>query len=289
MGDVVFDFVYLLLGGGLADKLSDWMDSIMNAISVIVSAMSTPITVMSGIGCSLMIIYFFMDLTNQASRDMFSFDKLVVAFIRLLVAFAILLYAKELIDIVVDVMKAFKDWMQTSKTWFGDGSGSLMLTEEARSDFQSHYSGIFGAIDAVFDLVKFIIPGLVAWICELVGRFLSASTMVQLMARLILAPLAIVQVFEEGTRSAGIRYIKGLFAEAITFGVMLLILNTAAVFGNTLIAEKLAETLPGTAFNSVAVVDAVGWAEFGYIIISQLICVGGMAGASKIAHDVLGA
>lgn len=284
MGNFIYGMVQQIAGETLSSDLQTWMDSLIGAISDINTNLqgSTAVKFLSAMGCALMIIYFFMDLTSQASRDMFSFEKLVVAFIKLLVAFALLLYVGELTQQIITLVGAFKDLMKNISITSSDAAS---ISIAGVSEYEKEFKGVLGALRGIPVVALLLVPWLISWVCELVGKFLTASTVLQFLARAVLCPLAIVQCFEDGTRSSGIRYIKGLLADGMSLGAMLLILNMAHAIGLKMIAE-----IPTSfAFDNPGSLASMGISEFSVLIITSLLCVGGMAGASKITHDVMGA
>lgn len=284
MGSWLYDQADYVFGSGLGDNLSSWMTEILGRLGSVVNSVPSSITnLLMSMAASLLIIYFFMDLTNQASKDMFSLDKLIVAFIKLLVAFAIVINLKEITTWVVKIAEAMATFVQgewgsgiTPGGGGWDGSG-----KEAYDDYFNHFSKIFVIIPVFGGL---IIPWLITWLCELMGKFIIASSAVMLTVKLIFAPIAVVQCFEDGTRSSGIRYIKGLFAEALSFSIIIVIIIVALNVGTTDV-----NTFTDLASNPEKLQEALSIGNIVNLLIPKLIIAGGMASGSKIAHEIMGA
>lgn len=292
MGDLIFDWTEKVFGTGLSDELSDTIDDLLNAMDTVMSDkfLASVMTIMVTIACSFMVIYFFQDLMNQASKDMFSFEKLVVGFIRLLIAFCVLLYLKEILGWLVTWAKGFKDIaVDITKTDMEVlHSGIFSGGDAIREEYNSHFNKITKILETFGCFLSLMIPYLISLVCELMGKLIIASTTIMLIARTAFSPIAVVQIFEEGSRSSGARYLKGLFAEAMTYGVILVIIGVANQVSGAWVMEAI-DLSPGALDDPANLIKCLSFSTILPMIIPKLAIAGSMASASKIAHDVMGA
>ena len=289
VGGIIYDFIMAVFGDSMSDTLSKWMESVFSVISDILNGnmVNVIFDAFAAIACSLLILYFFQDLMNQASKDMFSFEKLVVMFIRMFIAFCVLLYTKDILDIIVKWATGFKDIsFSISGEFRDDVFRDFGLDRYTRSDFEEEFKGLRNILRAMSAWGSLLLPYAISFFAELMGKFVITSSGVMLVVRMIFSPIAVVQVFEEGSRSSGIRYIKGMLADAMSFGVILIIIR----IGNSFSAGLVNSALGGTFSLAPATLNQnLGLETFIPVIIPKLVIVGGMASASKIAHDVMGA
>lgn len=291
-GSTIYDMAKQVFGPGMAETLSEWMDKVLGAMKDVLALgyVDDIINVFSIVGCSFMVIYFFADMMNQASKDMFSFEKLVIAFIRMLTAFAILLFLPDILDYLPDWAMGFKEVI------FMDGDtmdGSLDMSKiwgaadglDKYKGYYNHFTKAFEVIGALFGL---FIPYLISIFAELMGKFIITSTAVMLVVRTLFAPLGVVQIFEEGTRSSGIRYLKGLLAEGLSFACIIGIILIANSITGALVSDSV-DVVKSLNVNPEKLGDALQFNTLISIIIPKLVVAGGMASGSKIAHDVMGA
>lgn len=283
MGGIIYDMAELVFGSGLADELVDWLEKLLGTVDGVLSSANGLITVFTEIAALLMIVYFFQDLLNQASRDMFSFEKLIVAFIRLLIAFTVMMYLPNILDLLVDLASGFVTEVKNTTFSGTEISTSTTGTRDAYIDYFKKLTKILEAIGCVLGL---LIPWVLAQAAKLIATFVITSSAVMLVVRAIFSPLGVCQLFEEGSRSSGMRYLKGLLAEALSFSVIVAIMLVANSFSNQMAAlGGAANELPEPGQLN----EHLGFTGLFYAIIGKLIIAGGMASGSKIAHDVLGA
>lgn len=310
----------IIFGSSIETNISDWiktlfitMNNMFTASDGIGQSVTTTVTSFSVVACSMLIVYFTIDLINQASRDMFSFDKLVVAFIKLVAAVAILLELPLILQFFFKFGLNLYAWIHSGSTAndelhvkiFGQSTISD-LKEQVRTnssfldDELDYYTG--GLVDTVMHglgvLIMCTIVDGIGVVALIVGYFVSTSAAIKFIIGSMLSPFAVVQCFEDGTRSSGIRYLKGLFADAITLAVIALILKVCAAFTSSMsvtFINEIAKDVPNIAkYGIVGNDDNATLGNFMSLsrslrlMLPQLAAVGTMAGASKVAHDVMG-
>lgn len=303
MSHAIYSGLEMIFGGGLANELMAWMTTLFETLKQIFmgedNLMGMALTLFAGIACSLLLIYFTMDIINQASRDMLSFEKLIMAMIKLFVAFMVLLFLKEIINGILSIghslylfvsSDSFRGTIfnEEEKDWrfiFGDYEGdSFPKWSEVKKAFEDHYE-FFNAVGLYMTLA---IPQILGFVAKLAGYFITTSNAVMVIARAIFAPIAVVQLFEEGSRSAGIKYIKKFAAECITFAVIIVILYASTKVTNVLLENSEAVKNVGTTITFGTVDEVVTFGNLAIILLPELVAIGAMLGAAKITNDIIG-
>lgn len=304
MGKMIFETLGSIYGSTLVSDVSEFVSGIMNAVIALLTdaEISALLGIFTGIAGTFMVLYFWIDLTDKASKDMFTFEKLVIALIKLFVGFAILLYLKDIITGTFKVAKGLYDMVEanvsleaSSELQFFPGEGnpdpskwpkwSQMQKQFEDAGYKSTASTVGKHIGMVF---KTFLPWAACWLAKIVSYFFVVSNAVTFIARIIFAPIGVSQCFEEGQRSSGIRYLKKMAADAISFAVILGIIYAgskmqAAIMTNVLAAApfkgKLAVSMIEEALSGKAVFS---------IVAVQLAIVGGITKANQLAGDIVG-
>ncbi len=94
-----------------------------------------------------------------------------------------------------------------------------------------------GFIKYVTTVITLIIPKIIANIANVAGAFLFVQILIEIMLHRVFAPLAITDIFYEGYRSNGMRWIKKCFALSLTFSVYIIIAILSAYLMSVLGAQ----------------------------------------------------
>lgn len=101
MARMIYDMLTVVFGPGLLEKTSDFISGIMDVLMT-AFAEGGNVTVAMGIfmslGVSLLILFFYVDLAEQASREMLNLDRLVVSFIKLVLALALVINCQSILS-----------------------------------------------------------------------------------------------------------------------------------------------------------------------------------------------
>lgn len=311
----IFDAADILFGGGLADDMAEWMRGLLDTILDLMESgglIDAALNIFVAISCSLLILYYFMDLVDQAKRDMFSFEKLIVGFIKFLAAFVVLLCLPDILHSIIRIGRYMYLAMED------DGSGTLRSaimnapnntlelftdlptgssgrsslsemptwTEAVQQAFTDKYGfGIGKILDNFGILICSILVNLIGIIARIAGYFICASNAVMVIVRVAFSPIAVVQLFEDGTKSSGMRYLKGLVADCITMAVIIVILFAATAVTNGMVVNY-ADVSEITVDNLSTVMN---FKNIAIMLVPELVAVGAMASGSKVAHDIMGA
>lgn len=302
MGEYIYNALASIFGGGLTGEVSDWMTKLFEALKIIMNngMMDTAMNMFAVIACSLLILYFYQDLAAQASRDMITLEKLVSAFIKMILAFALLICLKDIIIMLVDMGEALFIWMKddsVKNVFSATATGELKFKfgSGAATDYFPAYTDVRDAFDDQYGGLKFtknmgliltlVIPSFLTWIIKLVGYFVCTSNAVMLLIKSVFSPVAVVQCFEDGTKSAGLRYLKSIAADAITMGVMMVILYLCSALTSSLLS-KVYTSIGTLTFDNVK--EVVNWENLLYLIVPNLAAIGAMIGANKVAKEIVG-
>ena len=204
-------------------------------------------------------------------------------------------------DDAVDVSITTKKETITDKlqNTFTGGDKKTTVTTEAKSMrevFQGksnslYGSGIKGALNAVGSVMLLMIPWMISYIAVGLSYLISISNAIMLVAYGFCMPIALTQCFEDGQRSAGIRYLKKFAAQALTFMVIIIILYAVSKLQGALLPQLLQGLYKGNTLdiNNDNFKEIIGnWKVLISIVVVQFAAVGAMLKGSQIANDIMG-
>ena len=322
MVDLIYKIMETVYGGGIAEKVSGFMAAVWEALTDIFdgsSLVESAYTTFGGVAAALMVLYFYMDIASQASRDLLTLEKLVVFCIKFLVAFMILLNSKPIMNnllklghelyksttttqIVSDEAMDGKDDHSWDKV-LSEQSGALDdegRPQEIVDAIEESYSGGFKkTINGLGIILTGSIGLLIGFVCQIICYLTCTTNALNICVRGFMAPLALPQLFEEGQRSAGVRYLKAFIAACLEMTLIYVTLR---------LASKLSTSLQPAAMNAMygksgeylftnghltdptgaGIKKAFGVKALIPALIPQLAAAGAIAGVAKITHDITG-
>lgn len=326
------DALYTAFQGFFGDStyisdMTDFMKLMVNIVTEITTDKNVGswLSMFCGGAVSLLILYFYIELSSQASADLLTFEKLVVNFMKLIVAVSILVCLKPiLVNIVGLFAKVFYllddkakngGWTghsDSSITYFGkdtfislpQGEKIKKLNDGKSSNYgdgdKAYWKHVYTEIDKYFyEDVGFIekagamIMAFMVQVLQLISKItvflFLISNAVTLVARLIFSPIAIANLFDGGARSSGVRYIKKLAASMLTFAVIVGMLWAVQQVQAAVVIHAMTKAgfsdLNGKA---MAYFFSSGIGNLAAIMAAQAVMIAGSAKASQIANDVLG-
>lgn len=136
-----------------------------------------------------------------------------------------------------------------------------------------------GALWWMESVMILIIPWVLSLIMQVVAQFIAFSLLIELGIRIAFAPFAVVDIYSEGMRSPGMRYLKRYLATFIKIAICLLV----CYLGNDLIKISAEQNIAN--FDSLS--DCLQYV-FRVIAINFTV-LGVMAKTGEYANDVVGA
>ena len=209
----------LYSAGSVADLIERY-DRVLNGttnIVVFAAFLSTMKTVAAGIT----VILFLIDLGNKSTEKNFNTEQLFKSMLRYFTAYIFILQSSNIINYMLDICSATAAQLGDSSIaadFFENSSSRSMLINGIRNlDFGDQLGFIAWGI----------LPWIICMIAQLVVQFVLITRVLELTVRMIFAPIALADVYREGTRSPGIIYIKKILALGLQVLVIVL-LNVAS-------------------------------------------------------------
>lgn len=317
MTGMIYKILEAVYGSGITESVSKWMDKLWGTLNVIFQTnnlVNSAYIAFAGVASALLVLYFYIEITSQASRDLFTLEKLVIMFIKYIVAFLILIYSKEIMNGILAIGQGVYE--KTKDATFSNGGESnctwdYMISKHPGNDSKGRNIYVMntlkrlysGGVSEFIEALGVVIPGIlgliVAFACKLSCYLICTTNVLNICVRAYMSPLAIPQLFEEGQRSSGIRYFKSFAATCLEMALIIITLRLASQIAVALQPALLSISSDGS-FGTGFLVDEQGKLNEGNIeialsimglipaLVPHLAAVTAIAGVNRITHDIVG-
>ena len=300
---IVHDAFESIIGTGYIEDITSFFEILINGLRTYFadgSDLSTTLDILRAVGASLMIIYFFIAISDCIQKDILSFDKFVVFIIRLFVGFMVILYLKEIIGGFFQLSAGIYKLISVGNT----GQNQLAIPaeeyfEEALKWNDGFIKNFFGHLGTI---LMMLIINIVGWFGKFAIMMFAISNALMLLARVIFAPVGVAQCFDEGSRSAGIKYLKLLLADMLTYATIIGLLWATNKFSNILLLgvyNSMAEA--SASLPTAGVISAIPISQpavldelvhntmfIGCAFAIRLAVIGGISKANQLAKEIVG-
>lgn len=312
MGKVAFEALESIFGGTFIDNATELMSMLLNVLKTAFSSesVSNMLTIFISVSATVLTLYLFIEVANRATTEQLTMERLIIILVKFFAAFVILVNIKELIMVLFDIDVAIYDMVQAAtKDALEEGSsfGGLKFFPGINPDPSQFPSTFAGDLKKAFEDAGYG-EGIMSYVnnmssfftCMLLKLFTTVINIacylvvignaISLIVRTIFAPLGIVQMFEDGSKSAGIRYLKKFLADGLTLAAILGVLYAVSRLQGGVITASIPDAWNNNLTANADVLDTVlNLKGPGLSILAlQLAGVGAMFKASQIANDIVG-
>lgn len=178
------------------------------------------LNVIAPIGITLIAVFFmiglFRDMSNERDTDI---HVLVRAGLFLIVADLVIMYSPVIIGSLMSLANSFMKEIDTLIGGFGSDAATNPNTSITQELSQS----------GIVTLIFMAITSAIGWLLGIIGGaiifIVCVSAKIELMLRFIFAPIGISAIAEGGHgMNEGFRYLKKLFASALSFGAVIIVI-----------------------------------------------------------------
>lgn len=289
----IFEALVVLFGNGLLNDIAEFLNTIntatVNALNT--GVISDVIGIFKGLAASLVILFFLIELLNEVQKDFVTFERLTVMLLRLL-AVTVLIMNLEMIvngleELSVLIFNAVKDLAGSSSNSFeifGESAATGYRYSEVEKEMKDAL-GKAGIKQALMVVLQLLIPWLISRLCYVVAYVIAVGRSIELIVRAIFSPIGVANLFEDGTRSSGFRYLKKFAACALQLGAIAVILYASNALCNSLIGSLSDGYMTITKDN---LLDVLGSSALWSMSAIQLAVIGITLKAQSICNDILG-
>lgn len=293
----------MIFGGGMIVDISDFLGEVITATQDLFSDnVSVLVTTFSVIAGSLMIIFLYIDLTSNATKELLTLERLILTFIKYFIAMVILIYLPEILNSLFELAKGIYDVACENFTYDNLDYGIRFFPNDGNSnpsvfpDFETikdalsdagYSNKVTAVIKHISEFIPLLLVNLVFFVAKAAAYLITVSNAIMVLVRAVFAPIGIVQLFDEGQRSNGIRYLKKFASDALTFAAIVGILYAASLLQGQLIASVVSENLGGV-LSVDNISDVLNLSTLVPIVIIQLSAAGAILKAAQLSNDIVG-
>ncbi len=256
MAMIIYNQMY---GVGTIVTTIDQYEKILNKVLKL-PAISAVDDSIKSLAVGITLLLFFADLSAKVTEKNFSIEQFFKALLRSVTAYMFIMNSDVIVGYLIDVGQAMATDIKTQVTGYEYfiGENKEMLI-----------NGI--ANMKILEILSYIVPALIPWllalISEVILQVILISRMFEITVMTIFAPLAISDIYREGTSSNGVTYIKKMLALSLQITVIILI-NVAtsaivsAIVGSTAATDvaallKVSEetTVSGKVYTSESIIE----------------------------------
>lgn len=303
MDTFVYNTLQMIFGGGMIVDIGDFLGKVIDATQdLFANNISTLVTTFSVIAGSLMIIFLYIDLTSNATKELLTLERLILTFIKFFIAMVFLIYLPEILDSLFGLAKGIYDMACEKFTYDnldygirffpndGNRNPSVFPDFETIKDALSDagYSNkVTAVVKHIAEFVPLLLVNLVFFVAKAAAYLVTVSNAIMVLVRAVFAPIGVVQLFDEGQRSNGIRYVKKFASDALTFAAIVGILYAASLLQGQLIASVVSENLGGV-LSADYIPDVLSLGTLIPVVIIQLSAAGAIMKAAQLSNDIVG-
>lgn len=313
-----------IFNAGFIGEVRDFMDMVVELAKTTLNGnLGTWMSFFVGGAVSLLLLYFYIEVSSQASMELLTLEKLVVLFTKLIVGVTILVCLKDIILYMCNIFSTVyelladnllknntgtNDFLDGSYTFFGTNQHSYLkmpdgykltdfekdIPNVANKDFfEAAYKSIDDALkgsklmDKAF-LIILVALIFVAGLITKIALFLFViSNAVTLLTRAMFSPIAVANLFDGGAKSTGVQYLKKLGASVLTFAVIIGMLFAASALQQSVVLYALGNQTKN--IDGPLLITIIGDIKtMAAILVAQFALVGGVSKAGQVANDILG-
>ncbi len=298
MDKMIFNALETIFGNTLVQDVAKFLKTLIDALynAFTNTEVSQYFTIFSAAAASLLIVFYFIDLTSNASKDMITLERLVLSFVKLMIGFSILLFLPNILEGLFSLVHTIYNEVANIKMsdmkyegikFWGEDTFPTKFDEDTHKFISGSFGKAFGANMAA--ILISMVGSIIGWVASGAAYLFAITNAVSLITRAIFSPLAVVQCFDEGQRSSGIQYLKKFAADGLTLAVMLGLLYAASLLQMSLAGSLLqSENIVNIDKESAMDLLANGKLVFSIIAIN-LSCIGAIMKANQLAKEIVGA
>lgn len=230
-----------MYGSSSVMKLMNRYNSIA-ASAMQIDGFSAMIATIKSLAIGITIILYFIDLSSKVTEKNFSIEQFFLATLRCITAYMFIENSDKIVGLLMDIGASVAVDLsnEVGLDFFADEENKVLLVNGLS---KMKLTEVLGYI------ISSVVPWLISMFGEVVLQIVLISRILEIVVMTIFAPLAISDVYREGTASPGVQYMKKILAVGLQVAVILMInAATQAVIANVVNpsgAQSMGATITG--------------------------------------------
>lgn len=219
MKELMNALLNMLFGSGASIQIKEINDKYTAVLMNNKGILSGPYNTMKTLGVSLLTLYFLIELAEKTSHDNFTIEHFVRMFIKFIIGYELISKGLSLFTKFISLTNAITTDMSTSinieKTSNGFDKFAAAVDKMCSGNF------VMDFLAPIPVILLLMVPTLIVLLFSVIIQVLFASRIVEMMVRVMFAPIACADIYSEGTRGGGFRYIKKFIALGLQSAIII--------------------------------------------------------------------
>lgn len=195
-------------------KIMDRYDVIMEK-AMSISTFTSILMAIKGLAVGFTLVLYFIDLSGKVTEKKFSIEQFFKATLRCVTAYMFIMNSDTIVGYLLDMGSAATHEISDTAglDFFGGNEKSMLINGIAKMK--------------ITEILSYIVCSVLPWIISMIGEIIIQVVLISRILEIItmttLSPIAISDIYREGTSSNGVQYMKKMFALGLQVAVILVI------------------------------------------------------------------
>ena len=195
-------------------KIMDRYDMIMEK-AMSINTFTSILMAIKGLAVGFTLVLYFIDLSGKVTEKNFSIEQFFKATLRCVTAYMFIMNSDTIVGYLLDMGSAATHEISDTAglDFFGGNEKSMLINGIAKMK--------------VTEILSYIVCSVLPWIISMIGEIIIQVVLISRILEIItmttLSPIAISDIYREGTSSNGVQYMKNMFALGLQVAVILVI------------------------------------------------------------------
>lgn len=183
--------------------------------------------IISPVGEALIILFFLIELIDKTTKENFSLEHFFKLMLKVAIAKLLIENGWSILSGCIDIGSNLTLAITAESTAL-DG----VLDKYATDIQNANPIGNLGMI------IQWSVPWIFAWVSRLLCIVVCWGRMIELGVRAVAAPIAMADIFQDGTHSGGFRYLRKFLAVCLQAFIILIIIQVAGIIQGLIIGQN---------------------------------------------------
>lgn len=195
-------------------KIMDRYDVIMDK-AMSINTFTSILMAIKALAVGFSLVLYFIDLSGKVTEKNFSIEQFFKATLRCVTAYMFIMNSDTIVGYLLDMGSAATHEISDTAglDFFGGNEKSMLINGIAKMK--------------VTEILSYIVCSVLPWIISMIGEIIIQVVLISRILEIItmttLSPIAISDIYREGTSSNGVQYMKKMFALGLQVAVILVI------------------------------------------------------------------
>lgn len=185
--------------------------------------------IVSPVGLALVTLYFLIELIDKTTKDNFSLEHFFKLMLKIVVAKLLIENGWDILNGCINIGSNLAEAIVASPK--NVSSTAKLLDDYAKEIQDTNTIGNLGMI------IQWFLPWVFSWISKVICIVVCWGRMIEIGVRATIAPIAMADIFSDGTHSGGFRYMRKFLAVCLQAAVIMIIIQISGIIQGLIIGK----------------------------------------------------